>query len=44
MKPGQDQGRQLFASVRSLAKIGLVEINEQMTEFIDIAPWHHRSV
>lgn len=37
-------GSQLFKSVQALAKIGLIKINENLDEFISIAPWHHRSV
>ena len=37
-------GKQLFKSVKTLAKIGLIEINEGMGEFISIAPWDQRSV
>lgn len=37
-------GKRLMRSVENLLKIGLIEINEQMGEFISIAPWEGRSV
>jgi hypothetical protein len=37
-------GKTLFESVRALAGIGLVEINESMSEWISVAPWEWRSV
>ncbi len=37
-------GNRLFESVENLGRIGLLEINEGMSEFIDIAPWNRRSV
>jgi hypothetical protein len=37
-------GKSLLRSVRTLADIGLVEINEHLQECISIAPWERRSV
>jgi hypothetical protein len=37
-------GEQLLDSVRKLAQMELLEINKDVTNFISIAPWHHRSV
>ena len=37
-------GQQLFESVSTLEKVGLIEITQGIKEWISIAPWHHRAV
>lgn len=37
-------GKRLLKSVRELERIGLIEINEGIDEWISIAPWDQRSV
>jgi hypothetical protein len=37
-------GQQLFESVLTLEKVGLIEITRGISEWVSIAPWHHRAV
>jgi hypothetical protein len=37
-------GQQLFESVSTLEKVGLIEITRGIREWVSIAPWHHRAV
>ncbi|GJL50778.1 MAG: hypothetical protein NPIRA01_20050 [Nitrospirales bacterium] len=37
-------GQQLFESVLTLDKIGLIEITPHVSEIIDVAPWHQRGI
>ncbi|HWO23118.1 MAG TPA: DUF4365 domain-containing protein [Kofleriaceae bacterium] len=37
-------GRDLFAYVKTLVDVGIVAIDENVGEFISVAPWHNRSV
>ncbi|HXK26937.1 MAG TPA: DUF4365 domain-containing protein [Candidatus Binatia bacterium] len=37
-------GQQLFESVSTLEKVGLIEITRGISEWVSIAPWHHRAV
>lgn len=39
-----DMGVQLFESVATLEKVGLIEITPGKHEWISVAPWHHREV